>query len=270
LAPRVLTVAGFLAGLSLACVGAYEGLIRSPWLAARQVSVIGAEWLSADAVRRQADLRRGQNILGTNLARAEKRLRSHPRVAEARVTPVFPPGFRIRIREHRPLAVFELGEGFLVDEAGRPFKRLEDGDPAGLPVVFGLRASDLPRPGEAPSDPFQAAMDVLELGRRPASVLPNRRIRRIRVDRELGLALLLAPDERLAGAREIKLGYGDYPAKYERLRTFLRFALEAGHPAGHPSEPKPRRLRSIDLNIPDRVVVDPDPPEAIVGDGKEV
>lgn len=260
MAPKPATILGFVAVLSLICVGGYHGLVRLPWLAARKITVAGTERLTPSEVRRRAGLRRGRNILGINLARAEKRLRSHPWVAEARVDLAFPPGLRIRVREHRPLAIFEVGGGYLVDERGRVFKRRESPDPTGLPVVVGLRVSDLPRPGAPPSDPFKAVMNVLQIGRRPAAVVPNRLIRRIRVDRELGVTLTLAPDDRLAGATKIKLGFDDYPAKFDRLRTFSRFVLEAGQP----------QLHSIDLNIPDRVVVEPDPAGASVGDEKEV
>lgn len=260
MAPKPAAVLGFLAVLSLICVGGYHGLIRLPWLAARKITVVGTQRLTPLEVRRRAGLRRGRNILGINLARAEKRLRSHPWVAEAQVDLAFPPGLRVYVREHRPLAVFEVGDGYLVDERGRVFKRRDADDPTGLPVVVGLRMSDLPRPDGPSTDPFKAVMDVLQNGRRPAAVLPNRLIRRIQVDRELGLTLTLFPDDRLAGATKIKLGFDDYPAKFDRLRTFSRFVLEAGQP----------QLHSIDLNIPDRVVVEPDPAGASVGDEKEV
>ncbi len=260
MAPKPLWVVGFLAGLSLLCVGGYYGLARMSWLSARTVTVAGAERLSADQLRRRAGLRTGQNILAMNLARAEKRLRSEPWVAEAHVERAFPPGFRIRVREHEPLARFELGAGFLVDAEGRVFKRRGDDDPVRLPTVAGLRVSDLPRPGEPPGEPFQAVMNVLQIGRRPASVVPVELIEHIRVDRELGITLTLRPDERLGGAREVRLGFDDLPAKFDRLRTFSRFVLEDGH----------MRLQSIDLNIPDRVVIEPDPAGAFVGDEKEV
>jgi cell division protein FtsQ len=253
-------VAGFLAGLSLLCVGGYFGLARLSWLSAQTVTVAGAERLSVDQVRRRAGLRTGQNILAMNLAEAEKRLRSQPWVAEADVERAFPPGFRIRVREHEPLARFDLGKGFVVDTDGRVFKRRGDDDPVRLPTVSGLRVSDLPRMGETPGETFQAVMNVLQIGRRPGAVLPVDLIEQIRVDRELGITLTLRPDDRLAGAREVRLGFGDFPAKFDRLRTFSRFVLEDGH----------MRLQSIDLNIPDRVVIEPDPAGASVGDEKEV
>ncbi|MFP4033089.1 MAG: cell division protein FtsQ/DivIB [Desulfococcaceae bacterium] len=259
IAPKPLWSVGFLAGLSLLCVGGYFGLARMPWLSAQKVTVSGALRLSPEEIRRRAGLRTGQNILAMNLALAEKRLRSEPWVAEARVERTFPPGFRVRVREHEPLARFDVGTGYLVDAQGRVFKRRGADDPLEIPVVSGLRISDLPRPDEA-SHAFQAVMNVLQIGRRPDAVLPIEMIERIGVDPELGITLTVAPDDRLAGAREIRLGFDDFPAKFDRLRTFSRFVLEDGH----------MRLQSIDLNIPDRVVVEPDPAGASVGDEKEV
>jgi cell division protein FtsQ len=255
-----LWIVGFLAGLSLLCVGGYFGLARMPWLSAQKVTVSGALRLSPEEVRRRAGLRTGQNILAMNLALAEKRLRSEPWVAEAHVERIFPPGFRVRVREHEPLARFDVGTGYLVDARGQVFKRRGGDDPVKIPAVSGLRVSDLPQPGETPGHAFQAVMNVLQIGRRPAAALPIEMIEHIGVDPELGITLTVAPDDRLAGAREIRLGFDDFPAKFDRLRTFSRFVLEDGH----------MRLQSIDLNIPDRVVVEPDPAGASVGDEKEV
>ena len=61
-------------------------------------------------------------------------------------------------------------------------------------------------------------MNVLKLGRKPESILPNNEIKLIRVDREIGLTIH-AFDE----TKTIKLGYDNYQDKYERLKNVLHY-----------------------------------------------
>jgi len=60
------------------------------------------------------------------------------------------------------------------------------------------------------SNPFDAVMDVLRLGQRAESVLPNKLIRQIMVDREIGITIYA-----FNKIKEIKLGYENYADKYD-------------------------------------------------------
>jgi hypothetical protein len=86
-------------------------------------------------------------------------------------------------------------------------------------------------------------MTVLTLGRQGNCVLPNKLIQSIRVDREIGLTLLAFGEN-----KQIKLGYDDYPGKYENLKNILV------HLRARSAFPD---FRTIDLNDLNRVVVNP-------------
>ena len=86
-------------------------------------------------------------------------------------------------------------------------------------------------------------MTVLTLGRKPGSVLSNRRIRTIQVDRQLGVSLYTFDN-----SAAIKLGYSDYAQKYRRLEKILAFCRK---------NERFKQLRFIDLNNANRIVVDP-------------
>jgi hypothetical protein len=68
------------------------------------------------------------------------------------------------------------------------------------------------------------------------------------VYRELGLTLLVAPNEKMHNIKEINLGYEDYPHKYGRLRDLLTY-LEH-HQDGV-------MIHSVNLSNPDRIVIAP-------------
>ena len=142
------------------------------------------------------------------------------------------------MREHVAAAVVDMGRKFLLNEQGEIFKEWEPADPAGLPVVSGLKPSDVrvaDRSGAAtlpmvaalgpaaPADPpfsrpMDAVLQVLALGRETTGILPVQQIAAIRVDRELGLTVMAYDD-----AKSIRLGYDDYPAKYRLLADLLAF-----------------------------------------------
>ena len=87
-------------------------------------------------------------------------------------------------------------------------------------------------------------MSLLKLGQRNDSVIPIDQISRIEVDRDIGLTLHVKDR---TGA--IHLGYHDYPSKYKLLEKVLVYFQNKSSGSA---------LRSIDLNNPNRIVVNID------------
>jgi cell division protein FtsQ len=269
-----LQAAGAVAGVVLvSCffIFVHDMFIQSDYFNAKQIAVEGTVRLSAGAVAAQAGVRQGTNILSVNLSAARKKLLAHPWIAEAEIRRELPSDLRIRIREHTPAAVVEFsGRKFLLSADGVVFKAWEASDPQDLPLVTGLAVSDLrvaDRSGEPapapfadlgsaapPQPPFSRPMDaviqVLALGSE-SEVLPARRVRAIRVDRELGLSI-----EADGTGKSIRLGYDDYPVKLDMLADLLAFFK---------TQPEIAGFDRIDLNDVNRVIVNPlkaDPPPA--------
>jgi cell division protein FtsQ len=105
----------------------------------------------------------GRNILGLDLALAEKNLMSSPWIREARVERRLPGTLRITLEEREPRALgLVAGKLFLVSERGELFKPLGDHDPEDLPVI-----SSLPENPSAPlativDSRFRQGVDLLE------------------------------------------------------------------------------------------------------------
>ena len=85
-------------------------------------------------------------------------------------------------------------------------------------------------------------MDVLSLGQRAESVLTNKLIRQIMVDREIRITVYA-----FNKIKEIKLGYENYSAKYDLLKKVLLYIKNINTF----QDPV-----SIDLNNFNRAVVD--------------
>jgi len=241
----------------------HDVFVQSDYFKAKGIQVEGGQRLTSREIMHQAGVREGINVLSVNLSAARRQLLAHPWIAEAEVQRDIPSGLRIRIREHAPAAVVDLGRRFLLNDQGELFKEWETSDAVDLPVVSGFKVSDaraVDRPGAARllslsalapasppeparSRPLDAVMQVLALGREPGAALPIRQIRTIRVDRELGITVVAFDP-----GKSIRLGYDDYPAKYHLLADLLTFFK---------AQPGAVDFDRIDLTDVNRVIVNP-------------
>ncbi len=254
-------VLGFKVMAGVVAIGAVTGFFilvheivtQCDYFAAEKVTIEGTQRLTHEQVARQARVRTGDNILSINLGLARKRLLAHPWIAEAEVRREIPSRLIIRVKEHTALAVVDFGQKFLINHQGRIFKAWDPAEQHSLPVISGLHLSDLkvygglesshPDQISLESAPFKAVMQVLKLGKQQGSILPNRLIRQISVDRQIGLTIFA-----FDGLRAISLGYSDYIGKYNMLAKL--FSYLGGQ----------RRIFDfdrIDLNNLQRIVVNP-------------
>jgi cell division protein FtsQ len=273
---KVLMACSVLVATSGFFIFIHDVLTQSGYFTAEEVIIEGGQRLSQDQIAEQARLKAGMNILAANLTAARKRLLSHPWIEEAEVTREIPCGLIIRIKEHVPLAIVDLGQKFLINEKGEIFKQWTPSDPANLPVVSGLDLSDLdaqvkPEPMRLDSplgverrseeaqnhcSPMDAVMHVLRLGKESGSVLPNRLIKQIQVDREIGLTLHVTTQ-----VKTINLGYHKYSDKYTMLKHIIvNLRKKRNFPV----------FDRIDLNNLNRIIVCPKKTNASQGNDKEV
>ena len=254
-------ITGFKFSMAIAAVMVVTGLFilvhdlltQCDYFGARQLTVEGMRRLTSEQVAQQAGVHTGINILSTNLTLARKRLLAHPWIAEAEISREIPAGLTIVIKEHTALAMVDIGRKYLINTRGEIFKAWDPSDPKNLPVVSGLNLSDLtvygrsepsqPNRDKKRSTPFEAVMQVLQLGGKKESILPNRVVNQIQVDRQTGLSV-----SAFDRSKTINLGYSDYAAKYQMLSKLFAYVKH------HRSISDFDR---IDLNNLQRVVVNP-------------
>jgi len=253
---KTATVGTILLLASFLFIFTYDFITQCDYFKAESLTVTGANRLTDEQVLLQSQITEGVNILSVNLSRVRKRLLAHSWIEEAEVSRELPTGISIRIKEQQPLAILDIGRKFIINTHGEVFKEMDASDHCRLPVIGGLEFSDINVRGESRSVPFNAVMTILALGKKPESVLPCRLIKRIRVDREMGLTIYAF--DRI---KAIKIGYDDYPNKYEMLKNVLFYLKKNGNFS---------HLESIDLNNLNRIVVNPARIGSEAGGHKEV
>lgn len=240
---KIMAAIFLVTAMSIVFIFGHDLLTQCDYFRANSISVDGTNRLSKNQIIKHIGIDAGINIFSINLSATRKRLLAYPWIADAEVRRELPDKINISIKEHKPLAIIDLGRKFLINNHGEIFKELAVSDPGNLPVIIGLEFSDLDVSGKFRNIPFNAVMDVLQLGRKSGSIIPNRLLKVIRVDREIGITLYA-----FNGIKAIKLGYNNYPDKYERLKNVL-FYME--------KRDMFLDFDTIDLNNLDRIVVNP-------------
>ncbi len=221
----------------------HDLMTQCDYFKAEKIVIEGAEALSVEEVMKQAGVHDEINVLAVNLRVARKKLLSHPWIEKAEVGRELPGTVFVRITEQDPLAVLDMGAKFVMNRRGEIFKAWEPSDSANLPEITGLSFSDMRSPGENGSLRFESVMEVLSMGLESNCVIPIGFIRKIDVDRHMGLSIHAS-----AGEKVIRLGFENYPGKYSRLQRVI-FHLK--------DQESFTDYNSIDLTNPDSIVVFP-------------
>jgi cell division protein FtsQ len=219
----------------------YRFVTTSPRFAITEIQVAGNARLSADEIRDAMPIAIGDNIFAADLASLGDALRTHPWIASAEVKRILPHTLTVEIREHEPAGLVALGELYLVDNHGRPFKRadLAAGDGEDLPIVTGL-ARDAYRkdPGDT-ADAIARALGVAAAWRAEAE---RPAIGEVYVDAHHALTLRTY-DHAIA----IQLGQGGpTPELADRMRLFDAAWAELG---------EQERLRARAIHLDTRVTI---------------
>jgi cell division septal protein FtsQ len=167
---RSLPAIGVTAGLTAVGFGLYAGyrfLTTNERFAITTIEIRGEHHLSEDQIRARLPVHLGDNVFETNLGAVADAARALPWIRSADARRVLPHTIVIDLKEHHPVAVVELGELYLVDAQGHPFKRaqLEGGDGAGLPVITGLPREAYEAAPEEAAKAIVAALDALAIWR---------------------------------------------------------------------------------------------------------
>lgn len=186
-----------------------EWALTSPRFDLAAVSFNGLQRASRVELLRLAALTKGQNLWTLDTGALERAMLQHPWVRTVEVTRRFPNRVSVEVTEHVPVALAVLGELYVLDEEGEPFKRVTPGDGLDLPLVTGLD-----REGYV-SDPVAARerlRKALEVASAYARVSPDKSelLSEVRMEAQ-GVALVTATGQ------EVRLGEGDSEVKLQRL-----------------------------------------------------
>jgi cell division protein FtsQ len=136
---RVILLTGAIAIVAVSLLIGYDWVIRCPYFAVRETIVRGCKELTEKEILTLAAVRPSANIFAINPDAIARRIRSNPWIREAFIGREFPDRLVIVVRERTAVALLQREGGlFFLDGDGEPFKKLEPGDEANLPVLTGF------------------------------------------------------------------------------------------------------------------------------------
>jgi cell division protein FtsQ len=230
--------------MSVLLIFVHDLFTQTNYFNIKNIDIKGLCYLPEKDIMEQSGITKGDNILGVNLNLARKKLLAHPWIEKVQVSRLFPGGIIIDITEYQPEAIAKIkDEQYLLSSKGVLFKSLTDSDPTNLPIITGLSYSDIPVANLPASDQFEAVRKVLKMGRSSMALIPASKIKEIKMDGELGLALILIEPSLL-----IQIGYEHYPEKYQNLTRVFKY-LKNGN--------EQIQISEIDLSDLNQIVVTP-------------
>lgn len=134
----LLTAVAVVAGGWVGGQRAYAWALQSEKLALQTVTIDGNKHASTPELLKLAGLAVGQNLLALDPEVIQTAMSQHPWVRGVEVRRRFPHALNIRVEEHQPAAMVSLGDLYVVNEEGEPFKRLQAQDGVDLPLVTGV------------------------------------------------------------------------------------------------------------------------------------
>ncbi|MFT3842371.1 MAG: FtsQ-type POTRA domain-containing protein [Myxococcaceae bacterium] len=185
-APKIIRALGIVAFIAALGAGGWFGwqwAQTAPQLSIHTLQIHGNERATNDELLRISGLAIGQNLVSLDVAAAERGLAAHPWVKSAIVTRHFPTALEIQIQEHEPSALATLGDLYLVDAEGVPFKKLQSSDaqktPADLPLLTGIDRDEYLRNNSDGNTRLSAA---IALDRAFRAAIPNVHVSEVRLE----------------------------------------------------------------------------------------
>ncbi|HVP62313.1 MAG TPA: FtsQ-type POTRA domain-containing protein [Myxococcaceae bacterium] len=170
----------------------------SPRVALRTVRVQGLRRATEKELLRLAGVAPGMNLWSLDPAAVAQAMGAHPWVRTVEVTRSLPDTLQLRVEERSPVALASLGELYVVDAEGAPFKRLSPGEALDLPLLTGLSRETAERDPAATAVRLREALGVAEAYQRS---FERPRLSEVHLG-EAGFELVVADGVRVVLGRE--------------------------------------------------------------------
>jgi cell division septal protein FtsQ len=211
------------------------------------VRVKGVRYLDAARVRRASGVVEGQDLLSLDLAAVRRRVQADPRVAKADVRHHGLRGIEIEVHERVPALVVTTGEPIEVDSTGVLLEPLQRGVVADVPLLTGVRSSDL-EPGT------RIRSEEMKRGLAWAAVLSDNALRLSGQVSELDVSE--SRTTRLVLMNGIRVVGPAWPVSLRQLSGLRATLLDLQRKGMMPGE--------VDVRIPNQVIVRDTQPTELV------
>lgn len=165
---------GALGALFVGCVALMGGWHLQKWarhssqFALKTIAVKGASRATSSEIVKLSGLSMGLNMFEMDVVASEAAIEAHPWVKKAKVSRRFPSHVEVTVTEHQPVAWITLGDLYLLDAEGEPFKKVTSDDALDLPVLSGVNREDYLANAQEQADRMVRALGVVEAYQRLA------------------------------------------------------------------------------------------------------
>jgi len=180
----------------------------SPHFALRKFQSSGLRRATEKELLRLAGVGPGTNLWSLEPSTVAQAMSAHPWVRTVEVTRALPDTLQLRVEERAPVALAALGDLYVVDATGAPFKRVSGSEPLDLPLLTGLTRERAEKDPAGTAARFREAMAVADAYQR---TFERPRLSEIQLG-EAGFELFTADGVRVV------LGRDDLDGQLQRLQ----------------------------------------------------
>ncbi len=211
--------------LAVCVLAVASALARPEVLVVERVEFDGAVRARMPALRHLADIRNGTRLWSVDPTLVSARVMRHPWVRAAETERSLDGTVRVRIQEHRPVALLAWGgRMLLVDEGGWPFLEA-DGTTVDLPVLLGVGPAEERRDPEIPRLVLRDALWLLD--RLDAErLVPRHAVSDMTFEWHRGFTLRTTAISADRPPSEILFGFDDYGRQIRRLAKLVEQGLD--------------------------------------------
>lgn len=202
------------AGLVWGAVETRKWALASPTFALREATFTGLQRANRAELVRLSGLAGGQNLWALDTGALEKAMLQHPWVQRVDVSRHFPSAVSVAVAEHVPAALVVLGDLYVLDEEGEPFKRVTPGDGLDLPLVTGVTREAYMADPAAARERMRTALSVAR-SYEALGTAKDDRLSEVKMD---AASVTLVS----VSGQEVRMGEGDAEAKLQRLARIRR------------------------------------------------
>lgn len=202
------------------------------------IEVDGNLHLAREEILALSDIRLGRGTFDLDLELIGKRLEENEWISQAQVERQLPRGIKVRVVEHVPCCIINLGYLYYVDNEAQIFKVLHHGDSLDYPLVAGFKREDLAQEDTPGTRWLEQVVEVVKQLRR-RTVFDITQVAQIYVDFERGLELFT-----VTHGVALRLGRDQFSSKLDMLeRMYPELKSEL------------RQIEYIDLTVPGKLIV---------------
>ncbi|MCL2012832.1 MAG: FtsQ-type POTRA domain-containing protein [Cystobacterineae bacterium] len=183
--------------------------LETPFFALSEVAFEGNQRATREELMRLSGLNEGENLLQLDALRVQQAMLTHPWIKSAMVKKHYPRGLQIHLIEYQEIAILALGDLYLMDAEGKPFKRIQANERVDLPLVTGMHKEAFVEHPEQSQTVLRTALAALRAFRAEHQGLEG--LSEIRM--EGGEAALL-----LSSGQEVLLGESGFEKKIRKLK----------------------------------------------------